>query len=137
MQDDNYEENTDVEVEPDLVATNTEPPTQTKDYIVYLLHNTVNRFVYIGSTNNRIRRLRQHNGELVGGARYTHANKGLGEWRFYGYVENLEKRVALSIEKRIQIRARKMKARDPLQRRIDAIREILGDYNGAYSFTIV
>jgi predicted GIY-YIG superfamily endonuclease len=134
---DGIEEEIDKKVEEEIILTNSEPNVQTKDYIVYLLHNTVNRFVYIGSTNNRIRRLRQHNGELVGGARYTHANKGPGEWRFYGYVENLEKRVALSIEKRIQIRARKMKARDPLQRRLDAIREILGDYNGAYSFTIV
>lgn len=106
-----------------------------KDYIVYLLYNSFNRFVYIGSTNNRVRRLRQHNGELVGGAKYTHSNKGCGEWRFYGYIENLEKRMALSIEKRIQIRARKMKAREPLQRRLDAIREILLDYNGEYLFT--
>lgn len=135
MQEDINEENTNKEVEEDIVVSNVEPKEQTKDYIVYLLHNTLNRFVYVGSTNNRIRRLRQHNGEIVGGAKYTHANKGLGEWRFYGYVENLEKRVALSIEKRIQIRARKMKARDPLQRRLDAIREILGDYNEAYTFT--
>ena len=118
------------------VATDV-PVAQSKDYVVYLLYNTVNRYVYIGSTNNRIRRLRQHNGELVGGAKYTHLNKGQGEWRFYGYVENLEKRLALSIEKRIQIRARKMKGRYPLERRLTAIGEILSDYNGVYSFTTV
>jgi predicted GIY-YIG superfamily endonuclease len=114
-----------------------EQQTSGGDYIVYLLYNTLNRFVYIGSTNNRMRRLRQHNGDLVGGAKYTHSNKGVGEWRFYGYIENLEKRVALSIEKRIQIRARKMSAREPLRRRLDAIGEILLDYNGAYFFNKV
>jgi len=41
------------------------------DYLVYLLVNSSNNCTYIGCTNNSIRRLRQHNGELVGGAKYT------------------------------------------------------------------
>ena len=38
-------------------------------YVVYVIHSG-NR-TYCGKTNNFARRLRQHNGEIVGGAKYT------------------------------------------------------------------
>eukprot|EP00122_Pirum_gemmata_P014970 Pgem_evm1s13979 len=41
------------------------------NYIVYVLTNSCNKRTYLGVTNNSIRRLRQHNGELKGGARST------------------------------------------------------------------
>ena len=74
------------------------------EYCVYLLNNTSNNCTYIGSTNNKERRIRQHNGQLVGGAKYTHAKKQNGEWKYYGIITNLNKNLALSIEKRIQKR---------------------------------
>lgn len=43
--------------------------TDTADWIVYLISN--GRRTYVGMTNNFSRRLRQHNGELAGGARST------------------------------------------------------------------
>jgi putative endonuclease len=40
-------------------------------YFVYILRSTVAVRTYVGMTSDVARRLRQHNGELVGGARYT------------------------------------------------------------------
>ena len=99
------------------------------DYIVYLLINTNNNCTYIGCTNNAERRIRQHNGILVGGAKYTTAKKQDGEWIYYGSIKNLEKRQALSIEKRIQIKSRKISGKTPLDRRLKAIEIILQDYD--------
>jgi putative endonuclease len=106
------------------------------DYIVYLLINSANNYTYVGITNNPQRRIRQHNGELVGGARYTHNFKKDGEWIFYGKIENLTKHIALSLEKRIQIKSRKVSGKTPLERRLTAINFILSDpiYNNQYSF---
>jgi predicted GIY-YIG superfamily endonuclease len=71
-------------------------------YCVYILRNTHSSRTYCGTTNNPTRRLRQHNGEIKGGAKYTRAFKGLGEWTFHLQVCNLTKREALSLEKSTQ-----------------------------------
>lgn len=100
------------------------------DYVVYLLINTHNNRTYVGMSNNVQLRLRKHNGELVGGAKYTHNFKGDGEWIIYGMIKNLGKIQALSIEKRIQIKSHKVKGKTPLDRRKAAIDIILQDYEG-------
>ena len=41
------------------------------DYYCYFLYNVSNKKNYIGITNNVTRRLRQHNKEIKGGAKYT------------------------------------------------------------------
>jgi len=99
------------------------------NYLVYLLVNTSNNCTYIGSTNNLLRRLRQHNGELVGGAKYTKAMKKDGIWLCYGTINNLTKNLALSIEKKIQKRTRKSSGKNPLEKRINCINKLLLDYN--------
>lgn len=92
------------------------------NYRVYILVNE--RKTYVGITNNMTRRLRQHNGELVGGARYTTMNKGLGEWKIHSFINGLTKSKALSIEKRIKLRSRKQSG-SAIERRLKAIDEVL------------
>jgi predicted GIY-YIG superfamily endonuclease len=109
------------------------------NYVVYVLVNTNHNKTYIGITNNTTRRLRQHNKELVGGAKYTTINKGEGDWVFYGFIKNLNKILALSFEKKIKIKSRRMSG-TPLEKRNKAITKVLEDYNiifnTNYSFEI-
>jgi predicted GIY-YIG superfamily endonuclease len=65
---------------------------------VYLLQS--NKKTYIGATVNLQRRLRQHNREIKGGAKYTTSKKGLGTWDYHGFILGLDKSTALSIEDR-------------------------------------
>lgn len=72
-------------------------------YICYVLRSLDPKFsnrTYFGITNNSVRRLRQHNGELVGGARSTRALRPL---TYYIKINNLTKSQALSIERKIHI----------------------------------
>lgn len=101
------------------------------NYIIYILFNSLNNCTYVGMTNNPTRRLRQHNGELVGGAKYTKIKKGEGNWNFYGWVKvinngELNKSRAMSIEKKIQIASRKCSG-NPIEKRLKAVNKILGE----------
>jgi len=51
-------------------------------YFVYILSEIGGNRTYIGYTVNLQRRLRQHNGEIVGGAKATRGRK----WEFAGYL---------------------------------------------------
>jgi predicted GIY-YIG superfamily endonuclease len=76
--------------------------TQSK-YYCYIIRSTNPNFInstYNGSTNNLVRRLRQHNGEIVGGAKAT---KGKGPWVYIAIWEGFcSKCEALSCEWRIK-----------------------------------
>lgn len=52
---------------------------QPKPYCCYLIFDTISQRTYIGISNDFNKRLRQHNGEIKGGARYT--TKYKGDWR--------------------------------------------------------
>ena len=107
-------------------------------YIVYLLKNDFNNCTYVGITNNPERRIRQHNGEIKGGARYTHMKKENGNWNYYGFILDCEKCEAYSIEKKIHIHSRKTYGKTPLEKRINCINNILNDTKHKHlSFTIL
>ena len=54
-------------------------------YVCYGLVCRDGRHTYVGITNCLRRRLRQHNGEIAGGARYT-KRYGCGAWRLAAFV---------------------------------------------------
>ena len=87
------------------------------NWSLYLLENTENKYTYLGVTVNINRRIIQHNGELVGGAKYTSSNKGKGEWILKTIVNDLTKSEALSFERIIKNKRRKGKGKTPLDRR--------------------
>lgn len=72
-------------------------------YYCYIIRSTNPAFsnsTYNGSTNNLVRRLRQHNGEIVGGAKAT---RGKGPWVYIAIWEGFQShREALSCEWRIK-----------------------------------
>lgn len=69
-------------------------------YIIVSINPNFNNLTYNGSTNNLIRRLRQHNGEIVGGAKAT---AGKGPWVYIAVWEGFQThKEALSCEWRIK-----------------------------------
>jgi len=69
-------------------------------YIIRSLNPAFSNSTYNGSTNNLIRRLRQHNGEIVGGAKATRSK---GPWEYIAIWEGFQShREALSCEWRIK-----------------------------------
>jgi len=97
----NEASNTAVEASDTLVeVSDTAVETSNQPWYCYILRNTKPEFqhlTYNGSTNNLKRRLRQHNGEISGGARYTSRCKG--GWVFYAVVSGFkDHKNALSCE---------------------------------------
>ena len=71
-----------------------------KKHYCYLLQSlSNNNRTYVGYTKNPPKRLRQHNGEIAGGAKYTRSYR---PWRMIGYIEGFpDKRTALQFEWRM------------------------------------
>lgn len=70
----------------------------------YILYNDINNTTYNGYTNNLERRLRQHNGDIKGGARYTtnQVKKNGVIWKYACIVSSedprFDRKKALSLE---------------------------------------
>ena len=75
-----------------------------EEWCCYILRNKQPQYshlTYNGSTNNPKRRLRQHNEEISGGARYTHGRNG--GWEIYALLTGFtDHKNALSCEWRIK-----------------------------------
>jgi structure-specific endonuclease subunit SLX1 len=62
-------------------------------YYCYLI--TSNNLTYIGTTNDLVKRLKQHNGELSGGAKAT---RRFNDWIYCRIIDCKDKKTALSFE---------------------------------------
>jgi len=92
--------------------------TKSKWY-VYLLYSKRTRRTYVGATTNPERRLRQHNGEIVGGAKST--RKGAGSWSLVCYLGDFKDRsTCYRWEKLIKSRAYGFKDRVLAMRLVSA-----------------
>lgn len=85
----------------------TDELTSTKDWFVYLVENK-HQQLYAGITTNPTRRLRQHNGELTGGAK---ALKGKGPCYFRCIFKVTGKSEALKLEHWIKRQPKKTKCK--------------------------
>ena len=93
-----------------------------KNYFVYLLKST-NGSTYIGATVNLDRRLRQHNGELVGGAISTSIRVKKGElWKRMCYIYNFpDWSSALQFEWKWKRLSKKFNKFSPIEKRLRAL----------------
>ena len=70
-----------------------------KKYHVYLLKSETTKRTYVGYSIDPLQRLRKHNGEIKGGAKYTRCGR---PWKLIMYVTGFEfERTALQYEWRI------------------------------------
>lgn len=87
----------------------------------YILRNKLEKYkkkTYNGSTNNPMRRLRQHNEEIKGGARATHG-KG-GSWEICAMLSGFPDHInALSCEWRMKCPSGKPGKREAKYQRVD------------------
>jgi predicted GIY-YIG superfamily endonuclease len=94
---------------------------------VYVLLLDTAEKTYVGATVDIDRRLRQHNSELAGGARYTtsQSSGGIHKWTRVCYVEGFRtKQEALQFEWALKYHSRKISTKhysSPLKRRLFAL----------------
>ena len=88
-----------------ITANHSTTPTKEGDWFVYLVQNRLDQF-YCGVTNNPSRRIRQHRGELVGGAK---ALKGKAPLRFVFVYQVNSKSVAMQAEYWLKQQPRRIK----------------------------
>lgn len=73
-------------------------------YIIYGINSSNKKKYYIGYTNNPQRRIRQHNREIVGGAKSTIGYK----WKYCGIITNFRDKIeGLQIEWRLKYSTKK------------------------------
>ena len=92
-------------------------------YVCYLLKSDASCHTYIGATLDPARRIRQHNGEIGGGAKYTRAHR---PWKVHMVVSGFpDKRAALQFEWAWKHNSRRA-AGSPIDRRMSGLSTLLG-----------
>ena len=112
-----------------LVQMSDESELQEKEWYVYLLATVqLPTRTYVGATVDPDRRLRQHNGQLSGGARAT--SRVPGGWYRVCYLKGFEsKREALRFEWWWKRRSAKLPG-TPLERRQAAMEAMMSEWPG-------
>ena len=102
------------------------PSANQTNHFCYILVNASKRNTYAGYTVNPARRIRQHRGELAGGAKYT--SRYGPSWEFTIILTSLSpgwtNKKALSAEWHLKphTKADRSKRGDPMERRIDLLK---------------
>ena len=96
---------------------------------LYLLENSYNKKTYLGVSTDVVRRIRQHNNEICGGAKYTKINKEEGLWFPKVIINDLSKIQALSFERTIKNMRRSGRGKTPFDRRLYLIKKVCKNYN--------
>jgi len=93
-----------------------------------MLSSTDGRKTYVGATIDPDRRLRQHNGELAGGARATHGRVWTRQFLVGGFADE---RAALRFEWRWKYLTRQAPGDTFVERRMHALSLLLSDFPDA------
>jgi predicted GIY-YIG superfamily endonuclease len=97
-------------------------------WFCYMLQSHDGKKTYVGATIDPNRRLRQHNGEIAGGARATHGRS----WRRHFLVEGFpDEKSALRFEWRWKYLTRQAPGDTFLERRTHALSLLLSDFPNA------
>ena len=103
--------------------------SSSNNYFVYILESSDKRCTYVGATIDVERRLKQHNGILKGGAKYTSKKPS---WNLNAYVKGFPTwNCALKFEWRLKQLTRKLMQQSngfnntPIERRQMALQELL------------
>lgn len=92
-------------------------------HCVYILKSRSTLRTYVGYTTDIKRRLRQHNGEIKGGAKYTRYGR---PWECICYVIGFpDKRSAYQFEWRMHHPKRKWGKRNGINNRLKILRKVL------------
>lgn len=107
-----------------------------KRWVCYVIGHENQKATYCGMSNNVVRRLRQHNGEIKGGARYTsriHKGKWSPLFHVCGFTSQRE---VMQFERAMKKRKGPHKIRSGRQGRIHQLEFLLGlgQLNSEYQF---
>ena len=98
------------------------------NWSVYLLKSIDGKKTYIGASNNPVRRLRCHNGELVGGAKRTRSGR---PWSHVCIVNGFDKISALQFEwrskRKISKKTNKLRPTSGIKNRLNNFKELVNN----------